>query len=113
MVTSAGSAHIDTMIVTAGKAYEKGDFYIVGGISGICLDDIAKDEKGTIQTAGVFNGYTKATGVALDIGDHVYSKDATATIVGASGAKKVGFAMSDAAGNATKVDIVLNFGGSS
>ena len=113
MVTSAGSAHVDTMIVTAGKAYAKGDFYIQGGISGICIDAIANGEKGTIQTAGVFADVQKDqdTKFATTLGAKVAAKDGDHLLY-SSGGKTVGFAMERTTNNDETVDIVLNFGGS-
>lgn len=116
MAQGAGGAFGGSLIVdnpSNGTAYTKGDFYIKGGVVGICLDDIPAGEKGAVQLYGVFK-IAKVVGDAITPGGKIYANDNEPLITNASRGRytsHVGYSLNTLPSSGSgDVELLLAFG---
>lgn len=112
MVALAG-AQGDVIYFDAKKDYDRGDFFVVKGIGGLCLDDAKNGGVVAVQTRGLLAGVKKAQPTnVFERGDKIWASDGRDGVFDTNAANRelIGYAADDSSNGAATVDVLLALG---
>lgn len=107
MVATTG-AQGDIVNIRVGSNYDKGDFFVQGDLTGMCLDNYSSGDQAAIQMYGVVNVPKTAANVNVGQGAKLYCTNSNGQVNTTAGGRKFcGYAVTASGTSETHVDLLL------